>query len=71
MLELKDTDLMPIGQYKNRPMNKVPAQWLLGFGDAPFITEYPAVQDYIERNRKALELEVIEDRLARGENPDD
>lgn len=59
MRELQDTDPMPFGIHKGKPMQDVPANYLfhlwtkLGFEN----NHFSDVADYISRNLSALESE--------------
>lgn len=53
---MDDNSLMPFGEHKGLKMIYVPAPyllWLLGQGKC-----YGELKDYLEENKKALELEV-------------
>jgi hypothetical protein len=56
--QLKDADPMPMGAHRGERMQDVPADYLLAIGEKPWISQYPALADYIERNRKYLDDEV-------------
>jgi len=58
MKTLTDNDLFPFGIHKGRPMQKVPATYLDWLIDQPWIKSWPAVEEYIERNRKVLDREL-------------
>lgn len=65
---LTDESLMPIGkQFRGKPLIKVPAWHLDWWHDQldklkrknkPMTSDERAVLDYIERNRKAIDLEL-------------
>lgn len=57
---LEDTDKFPFGQYRkqDKTFNEVPAEYLDWLHGQPWIGKYPAVLDYIERNRKAIDMEM-------------
>ena len=57
---LKDTDLFPFGKNKGIPMEKVPASYLDWMIDQPWSSKYPDVVEYVERNRKAIDMELKE-----------
>lgn len=62
MNKLQDTDLMPFGQHKGKPMQDVPATYLhylwtqRGLKD----DKYNPVADYIRRRKAVLEMEFID-----------
>lgn len=53
---LTDSSKMPFGKYKGRKMKTVPAQYLDWMSGQTWIEEWPAVQDYINRNRDIIDL---------------
>lgn len=56
--ELGDDDPFPFGKYKNYPMKRVPASYLLWMEDQDWSAKWPAVMEYVDRNRSVLEKEV-------------
>jgi len=57
---LKDSDRMPFGPFKDRRMDEVPASYLDRLRDANWLTKWPAVEEYIERNARAIDKELDE-----------
>ena len=60
MIMLNDNDPFPFGTHKGKPMEKVPATYLDWVQDQPWISKWPDVVDYIERNRTAIDYELEE-----------
>jgi len=60
MHRLEDNSLMPFGKFKGSPMVDVPADYLDYIIDQPWIGEWPEVEEYIETNRKAINMELEE-----------
>ena len=58
--KLTDKDRFPFGIHKGKPMEKVPASYLDWVIDQSWISEYPEIVEYIERNRKAIDMELKE-----------
>jgi Putative quorum-sensing-regulated virulence factor len=58
--QLQDTDLFPFGKYHGKKMEDVPADYLDFIHGQAWISKYPAVLDYIERNRKVIDKELKE-----------
>ena len=63
MKQLQDSDLMPFGAYKGKTMEKVPGQYLDYIHGQDWIKKYPDVLDYIERNRRVINIELKEKGL--------
>lgn len=57
---LKDSDPFPFGTHKGKPMEKVPASYLDWVIDQSWINKYPDIIEYVERNRKAIDMELKE-----------
>lgn len=60
---LTDDSLMPYGKHKGKPMQDVPADYLLWLYDNALRSESAtaeALRTYIDENRAALEMEVAE-----------
>lgn len=57
---LSDGDPFPFGYYKRigATMKDVPARVLDRWRDAKWMSSYPAVADYIERNATAIDAEL-------------
>ena len=55
---LKDKDPMPFGDHKGKPMGKVPAEYLDGIADKPWLSKWPAVKAYIDHNRAVIDKEL-------------
>lgn len=53
-----DTDLMPFGVHKDKPMREVPAGYLDHIAGEPWIAKWPGVLGYIESRRKVLDKEL-------------
>lgn len=55
-----DDDKFPFGKYKRegKTFKEVPAEYLDWLHGQKWIGEWPAVLDYIERNRKAIDMEM-------------
>jgi hypothetical protein len=62
MKPLHDNDRMPFGCHKGKRMQDVPAGYLDWLLDQPCIEHYPEVKDYIERNEKIIERDLINQR---------
>ena len=58
MKVLSDSDPFPFGKYKGTPMEKVPARYLDWLIDQPWISRWPAIEEYIERNRAVIDKEL-------------
>ena len=58
MKSLKDSDPMPFGCHKDKPMEKVPAGYLDWFVGQPWADKYPSVVDYVNRNRNIIDKEL-------------
>ena len=58
---MTDSDLMPFGKHKGKPMEEVPASYLLWLSDqGDFKQRNAEMSEYIESNRELLEKEVGE-----------
>jgi len=58
---MNDKSKMPFGKHKGKPMEKVPASYLLWLADqSGFSTKNSEMTDYIEDNRTLLEKEAAE-----------
>jgi hypothetical protein len=57
---LKDSDPMPFGPHKDLRMDEVPATYLDYLRDANWLHRWPGVEEYIERNAKAIDQEMEE-----------
>lgn len=55
IVPLQDTDPMPFGKHEGKPMENVPASYLLWLWDDG--CNHAQVSEYIERNLNALEWE--------------
>jgi hypothetical protein len=49
---------MPFGKYKGKPMKEVPADYLDWLHGQDFIHKYPAVLEYIKKNRTVIDSEL-------------
>jgi len=49
---------MTFGAYRGTKMSEVPASYLDRLRDANWLSNYPAVEEYIERCGKAIDLEL-------------
>jgi hypothetical protein len=58
--QLRDSDPMPFGVHRDRRMDEVPAAYLDSLRDANWLHRWPAVEEYIERNAKAIDQELDE-----------
>lgn len=58
MKPLTDDDLFPFGKYKGTPMWKVPGTYYDWLIDQPWIKSWPAIEEYIERNRAVIDKEL-------------
>jgi hypothetical protein len=56
--QMKDTDPMPFGPYRSQPIGEVPASYLDHLRDANWLSKWPAVEEYITRNAKAIDKEL-------------
>lgn len=56
--ELTDGSPMPFGSHKGVPMAQVPSHYLDFIRGADWINEWPAVRDYIDRTRKAINQDM-------------
>jgi len=54
-INLKDTDPMPFGEHKDKPMEEVPASYLLWLYDQGI--KHNAVRRYVEKNMNFLQQE--------------
>lgn len=61
---LKDSDPFPFGNYRGQRMDEVPASYLDHLRDANWLSNYPAVEEYIERCSAAIDQEL--ERADRG-----
>lgn len=55
---MDDDDLMPFGKHQGTPMGEVPAHyldWLIG---QPWVSQWPAVQQYILDNKAVIDCEL-------------
>ncbi len=59
-MKLQDDSLMPYGKYKGRPMEDVPADYLVWLVDN--LRASPAVAEYVKENREVLNKEIKEKR---------
>lgn len=57
---LDDSDPFPFGKHKGRPMEEVPASYLDWLRDQPWLGDWPAVKEYIERNARIIDEELEE-----------
>lgn len=59
---LTDKSPCPVqGKHHGKPMEQVPADYLDWLVGQPWCrSKYPAVDDYVARNRKAIDLELRE-----------
>lgn len=64
--QMKDTDKMPFGPFRDKPIGEVPARYLDRLRDANWLSNYPAVADYIQRNANAIDEELDEAETARS-----
>lgn len=60
MRELTDDDPMPFGKYRGKKMEEVPADYLDWLHGQTWIAEWPAILDYIKRNRDCIDKELDE-----------
>ena len=60
MTKLSDTDPFPFGTHRNTPMQDVPASYLDWISAQYWIKAWPQVVEYITRNRKVIDAELIE-----------
>lgn len=56
-MKYTDETIMPFGKYVGRPMDKVPASYLLWMADQSWAKQWPDILQYIEENRTVLEKE--------------
>ena len=59
---MKDDDLMPFGKHKGEKLGDIPASYLLWCADNFGPGKYPDLVAYVEKNRMALEKEILENR---------
>lgn len=65
---LLDTSPMPFGEHRSKRMSDVPAAYLdWAYGQSWLFQSYPAVADYIKRNRKAIDWELKREEDSRAE----
>ena len=57
---LSDEDLFPFGMHKGARMVDVPASYLDWLRDQDWLMEWPAVEDYIVRNKDLIDYELEE-----------
>lgn len=55
---LQDKDPFPFGKYRGVAMEKVPADYLDWVVGQTWIDKWPAVVEYVERNRKLIDEEL-------------
>lgn len=55
---LTEQSPFPFGQHKGVPMIQVPATYLDWLRGQTWLAEWPAVAEYIERNKKAIDQDV-------------
>lgn len=55
---LKDTDALPFGRYRDRPVRDVPAGYLDWAGTQSWISKYPEVVAYLKVSAKAIDKEL-------------
>ena len=58
MIPLTDNDLMPFGKFKGDKMQDVPGVYLDWLAGQDWIDKWPAVVEYIERNRAVIDKEL-------------
>ena len=58
--QLEDHDGFPFGKHEGKHMMHVPAEYLVYCYEQPWISNYPNVKEYIERSRKAINMELKE-----------
>ena len=58
---LTDYDYMPFGAHINKKMKDVPAVYLDWLSGQQWIGQWPQVNDYIKRNRKAIDMDLPKD----------
>ena len=58
MNSLNDNDPFPFGVHKGTLMEKVPSTYLDWLIDREWIGRWPAVVEYIERNRAVIDKEL-------------
>lgn len=56
--QMQDTDKMPFGAFRGRRMQDVPAGYLEELLDKSWISNWPQVEEYVERNQKYLNQEA-------------
>ena len=61
-LFLTDRDPMPFGKYEGERMENVPAAYLDWLRDQKWLKEWPAVEEYIRRNKKEIDFELKEEK---------
>ena len=57
MKALTDGDPMPFGVHKGAPMRDVPATYLDWLRGQPWLSQWPAVAEYIEQNTHVIDWE--------------
>lgn len=60
---LTDEDLFPFGAHKGKKMKDVSASYLDWLRGQKWLSDWPQVADYIERNKKAIDLELRRSHL--------
>lgn len=55
---LQDSDPFPFGTHKGRRMEDVPAQFLDWLHGQSWLVNWPAVEDYVKRCRKHIDVEL-------------
>lgn len=56
--QLSDTDTFPFGKHKGKRMQDVPSSYLDWLAGQPWIKDWPAVESYIQRSRKAIDQDL-------------
>lgn len=62
---MSDPSRMPFGRFKGRPIREVPAAYLDWLAYQDWITRWPAVLDYIDRNRDLIDFKLRQRTAAR------
>lgn len=57
-IPLTDEDEMPFGEHKFKKMKAVPARYLDFIDGQPWISQWPAVRDYIKKNRRSINQDL-------------
>lgn len=63
----KHLQSFPFGEHKGKPIDEVPAKYLLDLYSEDWIGKWPTIKEWIEKNLDGLEEEVIGDEVQLGE----